>query len=85
MSETSQKFERQECGVALVEVVFRSRTQGRKQTHAADAEHHFLLQPVRLVAAIEVVGKLLSRSVLGEVGVEQDHWNDAAAVAVDRV
>jgi len=66
-------LENQECRVALVDMPGgRLQSQFHQRTHAADAEHDFLLEARGAVAAVEPVGDVaIVEGVFVEVGIEQ--------------
>ncbi len=69
----AQQLDGQEGGMTLVHVPHRGRQAQRTQrANAADAEHDFLAQPVRLVAAVKPEGDIpVLRRVSLDVGIEQ--------------
>ena len=82
-----QQFQGKQTRMAFVHVisldVFMS--QGTEHPHAAHAEHHFLHQPIMLIAAIEKMGQRPIRwAVVREIGIEKVN-RDAETAGADHL
>ncbi len=69
-----QELKGEQRRVAFVHVVLANfKPQCPEHAHPAHAEHHFLLEPVGLVAAVQVVGQgLVVGVIFWQTGVKQD-------------